>query len=165
MEVVNALMRNSIDLKRATLILRALHIAVKNAHRVRYGLHSSSMVKEVPEFQVPDHPAPGAAEISEAISIPRSPSGSPPRIRTTAELIADGVIQRPAEGEAGKSDLVAHYYGYPNAEAHASALAASKSPPANAMRAENLPDKKPPANVKRSAATEQRNKAHRASVG
>ncbi len=33
MEVINALMRNSIDLKRAALILRALHIAVKNAQR------------------------------------------------------------------------------------------------------------------------------------
>src|SRR5579864_6813246 len=30
MEVINALMRNTIDMKRATLIIRALHIAVKN---------------------------------------------------------------------------------------------------------------------------------------
>jgi hypothetical protein len=29
MEIINALMKNTIDLKRATLILRALHIAVK----------------------------------------------------------------------------------------------------------------------------------------
>ena len=60
MEVINALMRNTIDPKRATLILRALHIAVKNAHRVRYNT-TSNMVKEVPEYAAPapaEAPAP-----------------------------------------------------------------------------------------------------------
>jgi hypothetical protein len=38
MEVINALMRNTIDVKRATLIIRALHIAVKNAARVKFGI-------------------------------------------------------------------------------------------------------------------------------
>jgi len=51
MEVINALARNAIDLKRAELILRALHIAVKNAHRVRFGANSQNMVKEVPDYQ------------------------------------------------------------------------------------------------------------------
>jgi hypothetical protein len=50
MEVINALARNTIDLKRAELILRALHIAVRNARRVHFGLHSSDMVKQVPEY-------------------------------------------------------------------------------------------------------------------
>src|SRR5207248_7653455 len=50
MEVMNALLRNTIDMKRATLILRALHIAVKNAGRAGFEAHPSSMVKEVPEF-------------------------------------------------------------------------------------------------------------------
>jgi hypothetical protein len=41
MEVINALMRNTIECKRATLILRALHIAVKNASRVKIGIHET----------------------------------------------------------------------------------------------------------------------------
>ena len=49
-EVINALLRNTIDMKRATLILRALHIAVKNDARVSVHADASSMVKEVPEY-------------------------------------------------------------------------------------------------------------------
>ncbi|HET9304743.1 MAG TPA: hypothetical protein VFO46_01835 [Candidatus Sulfotelmatobacter sp.] len=57
MEVINALMRNTIDLKRASLILRALHIAVKNAHRVHFNLFQSEKVREVPDYAEPaqDH--------------------------------------------------------------------------------------------------------------
>jgi hypothetical protein len=53
MEVINALMKNTIDLKRATLILRALHIAVKNASRVRFGFEGMNAVKQVPDFAPP----------------------------------------------------------------------------------------------------------------
>jgi len=53
MEVINGLMRNTIDLKRATLILRALHIAVKNASRVKYNIHSREMVTEIPQYAEP----------------------------------------------------------------------------------------------------------------
>src|SRR5579864_1052682 len=53
MEVINALMRNTIDLKRATLILRALHIAVKNAHRVHFNLFKNEMVREIPDYAEP----------------------------------------------------------------------------------------------------------------
>jgi len=55
MEVVNALLRNTIDLKRAELILRALHIAVKNARRVKFGTAGNSMVRSIPE-QVREEP-------------------------------------------------------------------------------------------------------------
>ena len=48
MEVINALMRNTIDLKPATSIIRALHIAVKNAARVKYNVHSRDMVTDIP---------------------------------------------------------------------------------------------------------------------
>jgi len=60
MEVINALMRNTIDLKRATLILRALHIAVKNAGRVKFGVQGRSAVQDVPEYEVPAYSAPAA---------------------------------------------------------------------------------------------------------
>ena len=53
MEVINALMRNTIDLKRAALILRALHIAVKNAGRVKIGAESRSAVTEIPDYAQP----------------------------------------------------------------------------------------------------------------
>ena len=56
MEVINALMRNTIDLKRATLILRALHIAVKNAARVKFGISANSMVREIPDYPEPERP-------------------------------------------------------------------------------------------------------------
>ena len=52
MEVINALMRNTIDLKRAELILRALHIAVKNSRRVKFESHHD-IVREVPEYPEP----------------------------------------------------------------------------------------------------------------
>ncbi|HEV2401007.1 MAG TPA: hypothetical protein VGS27_29000 [Candidatus Sulfotelmatobacter sp.] len=53
MEVMNALMRNTIDLKRATLVLRALHIAVKNAGRVKFNIQGKSSVRQIPEFAPP----------------------------------------------------------------------------------------------------------------
>src|SRR6202163_3738041 len=53
MEVINALARNSIDLKRAELLLRALHIAVRNARRVRFNLGGKEMVREVPNYPAP----------------------------------------------------------------------------------------------------------------
>src|ERR1041385_6763400 len=57
MEVINALMRNTIDLKRANLILRALHIEVKNARYAKFNIHAREMVKEVPDYAEPaqDH--------------------------------------------------------------------------------------------------------------
>jgi hypothetical protein len=50
MEVVNALVRNHIDVPRARLILRALSIAARNAAKVRFDCFQSDMVKEVPEY-------------------------------------------------------------------------------------------------------------------
>ena len=56
MEVINALARNSIDLKRAELLLRALHIAVRNARRVRFN-QGDDMVREIPNYPAPPKPA------------------------------------------------------------------------------------------------------------
>ena len=54
MEVINALMRNTIDLKRAELILRALHIAVKNARRAKFDANASRVVRDIPQYAEPD---------------------------------------------------------------------------------------------------------------
>ncbi len=50
MEVVNALVRNHIDVARARLILRALSIAARNANKTRFDCWQNDMVKEVPEY-------------------------------------------------------------------------------------------------------------------
>jgi hypothetical protein len=63
MEVINALMRNTIDLKRANLILRALHIAVKNARYAKFNIHSREMVREVPDYAGPAQDQVGTAAL------------------------------------------------------------------------------------------------------
>jgi hypothetical protein len=53
METVNALLRGTIELKRAELILRALNTAVRNIRRVKFGVHKSEMVTEIPNYPTP----------------------------------------------------------------------------------------------------------------
>ena len=53
MDVINGLVRNTLDPKRAALILRALHIAVKNAGRVRLDSKVHTKVREIPGYAVP----------------------------------------------------------------------------------------------------------------
>jgi hypothetical protein len=50
MEVINAVARNTIDLRRADLILKALHIAVKNSRRVRFE-SAGAMTRQVPDYK------------------------------------------------------------------------------------------------------------------
>jgi hypothetical protein len=65
MEVINALLRDTIDVRRATLILRALHIAVKNMQNRDYVSLDDRMSDKVKE--IPDYPAPEAA--TEAVDL------------------------------------------------------------------------------------------------
>ena len=128
MEVINALMRNTIDLKRATLILRALHIAVKNARRVRFNAKSDA-VTEVPEFAAPDNSYADQAEAERALRIPAyNPEATKPGyVQTAAERKADPNYRPPAPPNESAEDMRAHYYGYPNAAAYAAAQAAERS--------------------------------------
>jgi hypothetical protein len=75
MEVINALVRNTIDFRRAQLILRALHIAVKNSPRVHFSIHDSEMVREVPEYPAASAaqkpPSPALAQAGALARIPR----------------------------------------------------------------------------------------------
>jgi|SRR5580658_96094 hypothetical protein len=52
MEVVNALFRGTIEVKRAELILRALNTAVRNSRRVKFG-NSNDIVTEIPDYATP----------------------------------------------------------------------------------------------------------------
>ena len=65
-EVINALLRNTIEMKRATLIIRALHIAVKNDARASARASASEMVKEVPEYDetAPSYTADGLVDLN-----------------------------------------------------------------------------------------------------
>ena len=56
MEVVNGLLRGTIELKRAELILRALNTAVRNIRRVKFGLHQSEMVTRSPTTPINPRP-------------------------------------------------------------------------------------------------------------
>ena len=77
MEVVNGLLRGTLELKRGELILRALNTAVRNIRRVRFDLHQDEMIREIPNY--PDQPS---TEIDE----PYEPSAAPRRPPTREEV-------------------------------------------------------------------------------
>jgi hypothetical protein len=78
MEIINALVRNTIDLRRAQLILRALHIAVRNSPRVHFDINKSDMIHEVPNY--PAAPAlqkPPSAALAQAGALAHIPRPKP----------------------------------------------------------------------------------------
>src|SRR6266496_2675690 len=75
MEVVNSLLRGTIELKRAELILRALNTAVRNIRRVHFDLHQEDMVREMPSY-----PAAPITEVDEAAAAEAD------RVATRAEI-------------------------------------------------------------------------------
>jgi hypothetical protein len=84
MEVVNALARNTIDLRRADLILKALWIAVKNSRRSRFDIWANRMVTEIPNYPAPAIPrrraeveAPAAAVEIETSPAPQIEAARP----------------------------------------------------------------------------------------
>jgi hypothetical protein len=78
MEVINALVRNTIDVRRAQLILRALHIAVRNSPRVHFDFHGREMIHEVPKYPAaPSVPKPASPAIAQAGALARIPRPKP----------------------------------------------------------------------------------------
>src|SRR5438270_9280619 len=121
-EVINALLRNTIDMKRATLILRALHIAVKNDARASARAQPSSMVKEIPEYEEParSDDSDGVVDLNvpfEALFGQDPRAAKPHRSYKTPEAFAKD-----------RDESIANYYGYPTAEAHAAAKKAGWTP-------------------------------------
>ena len=53
MEVINGIVRNTLDVKRAELIIRALHIAAKNVRNLKFDSQVHPKVKEVPQYAMP----------------------------------------------------------------------------------------------------------------
>jgi hypothetical protein len=102
MEVINALVRNTIDLRRAQLILRALHIAVKNSPRVHFQISQREMVREVPDYpaapapQKPASPALDQAGALARIPLPKPATIAPPRPATPAAALDPARRKPPA---------------------------------------------------------------------
>src|SRR5882762_2121494 len=87
MEVVNALVRNQIDVARARLVLRALSIASRNASKVRFDCWQSDMVKEVPEY-------------------PAAPPATGPFAVATVQAAALATISTPQEEEESEVERI-----------------------------------------------------------
>jgi|GEM_PF-1822881 len=75
MEIINALVRNHIDVGRARLILRALYIAARNSRRANFQPYYSRVVTEVPEYPAapPSGPFALAAIQAEALAYINTP--------------------------------------------------------------------------------------------
>jgi hypothetical protein len=128
-EVINALLRNTIDMKRATLILRALHIAVKNDARASVKAQPSNIVKEVPEYDetAPSHVADGLVDLN----VPFEASfGQDPRASRPQRA-----YKTPEQFEKERNETIANYYGFPTAEAHAAAKEKGWTPYTQAQQA------------------------------
>ena len=95
MEVVNALVRNHIDIPRARLILRALSIAARNATKVRFDCFEDSMVKEVPEYPAAP-PAESLFTIAQAQSEALGAINTPPEEESEAERLSSAFKPAPA---------------------------------------------------------------------
>jgi len=74
MEVINALVRGTIELKRGELILRALNAAVRNSRRARFDIHSSDMVKQLPDFNDEPEPIPTSAAAQYTENLRKQPA-------------------------------------------------------------------------------------------
>jgi len=158
-EVVNALLRGTIEVKRAELVLRALNTAVRNIRRVKFGQHAN-MIKEIPTY-----PAAPITEVDEAA-------------RAEAERQADRVeIARiraahlsPANVERFRAET-AHVATDHEEKNHVGTAAPGcpGGPEVSGRGAVDLrsdpTQRKPPASVKAEAPKERKNKAHGARGG
>ena len=78
MEIINALVRNTIDFRRAQLVLRALHIAVKNSPRVHFDIYKKDMIHEVPNYPAaPAAQKPASPALAQAGALARIPRPKP----------------------------------------------------------------------------------------
>jgi hypothetical protein len=111
MEVVNALVRNHIDVARARLILRALSIAARNATKVRFDRWESEMVKEVPEY-------------------PAAPPAATPFAIATAQAVALTNISQPPPEEDSEAERLNSAFQPARADVHK----ARRKPPASVKR-------------------------------
>jgi hypothetical protein len=174
-------MRNTIELKRANLILRALHIAVKNARYAKFNIHSREMVKEIPDYAMPAEDHVGTAALGGPGRAAAVPDARVPAARVNDELsihedsIAPEPVppkRRPDPARDGKTrqQLLDEYFGRtpkPSAAAPPATPTAQVLPngtadvAADALVRRTAPahpaaNKKPPLGVRKEAAPQQR---------
>jgi hypothetical protein len=116
MEVINALLRNTIDPKRAALILRALNIASRNIRRMKFGIHDNKIVREVPDYPAPPEPEHEPVTDHEPVRAPArwsanmSPAEVAAKIRadraaTTSHVGTDAPVRPSGPDSPGRSAL------------------------------------------------------------
>ncbi len=110
MEVINALLRNTIDPKRAALILRALNIATLNIRHMKYGIHDKEMIKEVPDYPAPPEPELESVPAPAQWSVNMTPAEVAAKIRadhaaSTAQVRTDAPVRPGDPDSPGRSAL------------------------------------------------------------
>jgi hypothetical protein len=94
MEIINALVRNTIDFRRAQLVLRALHIAVKNSPRVHFDINKNEMIHEVPNYPAATAAQkPASAALAQAGALARIPRPKPISITRPQPPIAAAALE------------------------------------------------------------------------
>ena len=93
MEIINALVRNHIDVARARLILRAVSIAARHANRARFGWYKEEMVKQVPEYPAAPPPA-GPFAIATVQAAALTTIGTPQEEESEVERLESSALQR-----------------------------------------------------------------------
>lgn len=84
MHMIDAVLKGTLDNKRANIVLKALHIAVRNSRNVRFSLHPDDMVREVPNYAqqyLTEHP-----ELNPPQPTPQSTPDAP--VRTAKPISA-----------------------------------------------------------------------------
>jgi len=93
MEIVNALVRNHIDVPRARLILRALAIAARHSSKVHFDCFESDMVKEVPQYpSAPPVDGPFAVPTVQAAAL--ATVGVPQKEESENERLSNSALER-----------------------------------------------------------------------
>ena len=110
MEVINALLRNTIDPKRAALILRALNIATRNIRHMKYGIHDREMIKEVPDYPAPPEPELESVPAPAQWSVNMTPAEVAAKIRadhsaSTTNVGTDAPVRPGGPDSPGRSAL------------------------------------------------------------
>jgi hypothetical protein len=120
MEVINALVRNTIDLPRAQLILRALNIATRNAPRVHFRIHKNEMIHEVPNYPaapaVQKPPSPALNQAGALARLPRPkvvPITPPPKPSAPAAKLdpARPKLPAPAKPATASRNVASRHSG------------------------------------------------------
>ena len=153
MEVVNALLRGTIELKRAELILRALNTAVRNIRRVKFGVQKSEMVTELPDYptppleQIDEDAAAAVARATKRAAAERAAYLAAPRVaavNATAKVLCDAeVTARKPSASVKEARTSAKTQAPANARKEAPRSSKTEAPQERKSPLHSLPQAKP----------------------